>query len=105
MATEVIVAIVASLTTVLVAIGGWVFAWTLNRDTKRLATLERRNQELVDEVRARMHMEDVAVSWIAESEGLTEAQAKLQLRERGEKLYGSRPRMSPSQIDRYDEES
>ncbi|MEZ5954032.1 MAG: hypothetical protein R3C13_06950 [Hyphomonas sp.] len=106
MQTEVIVAIVGAITTFLVAVGGWVFAWILNRDTKRRTELERENERLKaktrslsDEVRARMDMEDTAVEWIAELEGLTQRQAKLQLRDKAEGIAGRRPRMSPSTLD------
>ena len=42
MEKEVIVAIVGSLTTLAVAIGGWVFYWAMHRDAKTRDRLEKK---------------------------------------------------------------
>src|SRR5579872_3632008 len=66
MEKEIAVAIVGSFTTVLVAAGGWVFAWLLQRETKA----RERQRDLIEnwqkELLARIALEDVSTEWIAE---------------------------------------
>ena len=54
------------LTTLLVAAGGWVFAYLMQRDAKRRASLERKLTRLEDEVRARIALEKAACEWLSE---------------------------------------
>lgn len=100
MEKEIAVAIVGSFTTVLVAAGGWVFAWLLQRETKA----RERQRDLIEnwqvELLARIALEDVSAEWIAELTGKPKRQVKIEARERAEKKSGARPRYSRSDVYR-----
>jgi hypothetical protein len=95
---EVIIAIFGSVTTLAVAIGGWAFAWAMQRDAKKRERQQKRIAKLEDEVRARMAEEKSASEWIAELTNKTFQAAMLELRSRTEKTSGLRPQMFPSDL-------
>lgn len=66
MEKEVLVAIVGSVTTVAVAIGGWVFGWLMQRDARTRERQRNQIDHLKDEVRARIEVENTASQWLAE---------------------------------------
>lgn len=98
MEKEVVVAIVGATTTLVVAIGGWTFAWMMQRDTQTRDRLRKRVAQLTDDVRARIEVEKEATALIAELSNKTQQAAMLEVRKRTEEKTGLRPRLSPSQL-------
>lgn len=99
MEKEVIVAIVGSLTTLAVAIGGWVFYWAMHRDAKTRDRLEKKVLKLEKEVEARMDVEKSANLWIAELAKKTPLAAMREVRKRAKATSRFSPKMSPSDLD------
>ena len=105
MSETLIVAIIGSGTTVLVSFLGWVFAWQINRDTKRMqraretiAEMNRYMAELRGECQTRIKHEEVAASALAEAEGITANQAKLRIRNLCEERFAVRPQLSSAYL-------
>jgi hypothetical protein len=92
--SDVLVALIGSATTVLVASGGWCFAWMLHRDSKARERQERRIEKLQEELIARIVHEQKANEWLAEVTKLTPRAVMLELRKRVEKEIGRRPQMT-----------
>lgn len=91
-------ALLGYLTTLLVAAGGWMFAYLMQRDAKRRARLERKLSRLEDEVRARIALEKAACEWLGELSTKTPHAAKLELRKRAQERSGLRPKMAESDL-------
>ena len=91
--------ILASLISVLGALGGAYLGAHTHQQASRIHRLERRIERYRAEIRARMAEEDVACAWLVE-QGIaaTEHAAKLQLRERTETKHGVRPSMTPREV-------
>lgn len=86
------------LTTLLVAAGGWVFAYLMQRGAKRRASLERKLTRLEDEVRARIALEKAACEWLSEKTQKTPLAVKLELRKRAQERSGLRPKLAESDL-------
>ncbi|MCC7279355.1 MAG: hypothetical protein IT487_13715 [Chromatiaceae bacterium] len=86
------------LTTLLVATGGWVFAYLMQRDAKLRARLEGKLTRLEDEVRARIALEKAACVWLSELTEKTHHAAKLELRKRAQDRSGLRPKLAESDL-------
>ena len=94
MNSDVLVALIGSVTTVLVASGGWWFAWMLHRDSKTRERQEKRLEKLQEEVTSRIVHEQKANEWIAELTKGTARGVMLELRKRVEDEIGRRPQMT-----------
>ena len=78
--------------------GAAVTAW-VQRETKKIAALERRVERYKAEIRARQAQEDVAAEWLAELDvANTPRAAKTLLRERTEQRRGIRPSIGPAEV-------
>ena len=73
------VALIGSSITMLVAIGGWIFSYLLQRDAKRTVQNERKITRLEDEIRARIALEKAACEWVAELTSRTSEAVKREI--------------------------
>ena len=91
--------IVASLIAVLGTLGGAAVSAWIQRESKKIAALEKRVERYRAEIRARQAEEEEASEWLAD---LLKAEspnaAKLQLRERTARNRGVRPSLAPSEV-------
>lgn len=99
MEKEVLVAIIGSITTVGVAAGGWMFAWYVQKESKRREREVELIERLRKEVLARIELEEDAIKWLAELTQRPQNAVKLEVRERAEKRTDQRPTMSKSHKD------
>jgi hypothetical protein len=91
-------ALLGYLTTLLVAAGGWSFAYLMQRDAKRRRRLERKVARLENEVRARLALEKAACEWISELVNKTPRAPQLKLRNRAQERFGLRPKLADSDL-------
>lgn len=78
--------------------GAFLGSW-LQREAKKIASLERRIDRYRTEIRARQAEEGVAAKWLHElGVGSTENSAKLALRERTELETGQRPSIGAAEV-------
>ena len=98
MEKEVQVAIVGSLTTVLAAALGWLFAWFMQRESKARERQRNWIRALENEVRARMEEEKVANEWLGELLNRRSQSVTLEVRKRTEEQSDVRPQMSPRDL-------
>ncbi len=91
--------VIASVIAVLGTLGGaFVTAW-VQRESKKIASLERRVDRYKSEIRARQAEEKVAAEWLAElGVAATPRVAKTLLRERTEQIEGLRPNIGPAEV-------
>jgi hypothetical protein len=99
MSETLIIATTGYVVTLLVAIGGWVFGYRIQNQSRRLARLEKRANQLKSEVRARIALENAACEWLAGLTNRTSNSVKLELRDLTEKTSGLRPEMSNSALN------
>jgi len=92
--SDVLVALIGSVTTVLVASGGWWFAWMLHRDSKARERQEKRIEKFQEEVIARIVHEQKANEWLAQLTNGTARGVMLELRKMVEDEIGRRPQMT-----------
>jgi hypothetical protein len=93
-----LIALLGYLVTLLVAIGGWVFAYHIHRDAKRLDQLERKTTRLKEEVRARIALEKTACHWLGDLTARTPRSVQLELRTRNQERSGLRPKLSENDL-------
>lgn len=98
MSSEVLVALIGSLTTGLVAAGGWWFAWRVHRDGREQERQQAKMQRVLNELFARAVFERKANEWIAELDGRTSESAKREIRKRVRDELGYGPEMSELEI-------
>ena len=98
MSNDVTIAIIGSATTMVVALGGWAFAYLMQRNPNKLSSQARRIDRLSDEVRARIALEKAACDWLGEATGRSADSIKLELRTQTQDRTGLRPRMSSSDV-------
>ena len=78
--------------------GGLVTVWA-QRESKKMASLEKRVQRYNNEIRTRQAQEDIAAEWLYELGVASSARAaKLLLRDRTEERRGLRSEIGPSGI-------
>lgn len=85
--------------TLIVAIGGWQFAYRIHVEQKRLANQTRRIQRLEEEVRARIALEKTACEWLATLTDRTSESIKRELRARTQERSGLRPKLSSHDVN------
>ena len=84
--------------TLLVAIGGWLFAYKLNKQSKRIVRLEKNNLRMRLEVRARMAVETAACEMLSELRGTTPLAIQRELRDKTHTQTGLRPKLTPRDV-------
>lgn len=91
--------VIAALIAVFGTLGGaFVTSW-VQRDSKKITSLQRRVDRYRVEIRARQAEEDVAAEWLAELGAATSARAaKTLLREKTEQQKGLRPGVGPAEV-------
>lgn len=92
------VALIASGAALLVAIGGWIVTYWLNRQGKKLDRQQRRIVKLEQDMRAHIAIEKEACAWLSEVNGRTEQANLPELRKRNFARTGLRPKLSLSDI-------
>ena len=90
------VALIANGITLVVAIGGWTFAYLMQREKKLIASQKRKMEKFQVEVRARIALEKAACEWLSELTHRTNDAVKRELRNRAQERSGIRPKMSDS---------
>lgn len=91
--------IIASIVAVVGTLGGTLIGALIQREAKKIASLERRVERYRVEIRARQAEEDVAALWLLElGASNSERAAKLTLRQRTETERGIRPSIGPAEM-------
>ena len=98
MSNEVLVAIIGGITTLSVAVAGWVFAYRLQCSSARFQRLQKRISRLETEVRARIGHERTACDWLGQLLDKSPESVKRDLRARTYARIGTRPRMAESDL-------
>lgn len=106
MDNAVLVALIGSATTVLVALIGWVFAWRINKDTKELNRFKFTSQEFKakceefkTEIETRIILENIAIKQLSVLTDEPERTVKIELREKCKAASGRKPKHSSSTLD------
>lgn len=97
---EVLLSLIGHVTTVLVAAGGWWFAWKLQAERKRQERQQKQLEKMGDEILARIILEERALAFIVAKSGDNAATIKRRLRNEVEQEIGWKPRMTKSQTKR-----
>jgi len=94
-----IAAVISAAIAVVGTLGGVVIAALIQREAKKIASLERRVERYKAEIRSRQCEEDVAAEWLVEL-GVADSlpAAKVRLRNRTEERKGLRPNIGPSEV-------
>ncbi len=100
MEKDLLLAIPAHITTIVVAVGGWIFTWKMQRQARAMERLERRVKLLRAEVLARIEHENISVERLSESCAIPHQTIKVQLRDAALTRCGIRPRLTKSQVER-----
>ena len=100
MSVELWIALGANLTSLLVAAGGWVFAWRLQKEKKKQDRRDRLLQRALREIMARIVLEEQTVAHFLDEQPLGRQALKVSLRDRVEQELGYRPAMSRSEVKR-----
>ena len=91
--------IVAAVIAVLGTLGGAAVTAWVQRETKKVAALERRVERYKNDIRARQAQENVAAEWLVElGVANTFHAAKRMLRDRTEQRRGIRPSIGPAEV-------
>lgn len=105
MSVELWIALAANLTSLLVAAGGWVFAWRLQREKKRQDRRDKLLERALREILARIALEDKALDHLAAQLSVNRQGLKVELRVAVEAESGYRPAMSRSEVKRFIEQN
>jgi hypothetical protein len=100
MEKEILLSLIGHLTTVLVAAGGWWFAWRLQKEKKQQERQQKQLEKMADEILARIILEERSLTFIHEKLGLRQETVKRQLRDQVDAEIGWKPRMSKSETKR-----
>lgn len=98
MSETVLIAVAGNVVTLLVAFGGWIAAYLMQREAKGRKRLEDKVAKLEAEVRARIALEKAACDWLAELTDRSLDAVKRELRSRAQDRSGLRPKMSDSDL-------
>lgn len=102
---EMWIAVGANLTSLLVAAGGWLFAWRLQKEKKRQDRRDKLLERALREIHARIVLEEKSVEYLVGQLPLGKQAVKLELRDLVEKELGYRPAMSRSEVKRFIEQN
>lgn len=105
MSVELWIALGANLTSLLVAAGGWLFAWRLQKEKKKQDRRDRLLTRALREILARIAVEEQAIDYIAQRLPANRQGLKVALRDAVEAELGYRPAMSRSEVKRLIERS
>lgn len=100
MSMELMIALGANLTSLLVAAGGWVFAWRLQKEQKKQDRRDKLLERALREILARIVLEDKALDHVAAQLPINRQGLKVSLRDAVEAELGYRPAMSRSEVKR-----
>ncbi len=100
MSVELWIALGANLTSLLVAAGGWLFAWRLQKEKKRQDRRDKLLARALREILARIALEEATLDHIAERLPVNRQGLKVGLRDAVEAELGYRPAMSRSEVKR-----
>lgn len=105
MSVEMWIALGANLTSLLVAAGGWLFAWRLQKEKKQQDRRDRLLERALREILARIALEDKALDSLAARLSGNRQGLKVELRDAVEAELGYRPAMSRSEVKRFIEQN
>lgn len=105
MSVELWIALGANLTSLLVAAGGWVFAWRLQKEKKKQDRRDKLLERALREILARIALEDKALDHVAAQGAANRQGLKVELRDAVEAELGYRPTMSRSEVKRFIEQN
>lgn len=88
-------ALLGSITSLFIAITGWITTHIANKQRKHLENLESKNEEFKSELRVRDGIENAACQWLGKKLGRTPVSIKIQLRNKADKKFGIRPKLTP----------
>jgi hypothetical protein len=83
---------------ILIAVGGWVCTYVIQRDVKNHNQMESRIKKLEAEIKARIILEEVTCLSIADLTSRPIGSIKLEMRDKAESSTGLRPKMSISNL-------
>lgn len=98
MTENILIALLGNFITLLVATGGWVFAFYMHRDAKERERLARKVRRLEDELRSRIALEKTACALLSEETGKSPEAVKRDIRNKTQEASGLRPKMSASHL-------
>lgn len=96
---EMIVALIGSATSLLIAMGGWIFAARQARHQLHIERLERRVERLRKDGEARVALEKLTCAYIGEQQGRTALAVQRELRDLTKQKTGLRPRLTPANYE------
>ncbi|UYV16346.1 hypothetical protein [Porphyrobacter sp. ULC335] len=102
---EMWLALGANLTSLVVAAGGWLFAWKLQKEKRRQDRRDKLLDRALREVHARIVLEEKSVDYFVDEQPLGRQALKVELRDLVEQEIGYRPAMSRSEIKRLIEQN
>ncbi|WP_285712310.1 hypothetical protein [Erythrobacter oryzae] len=100
MTVELWIALGANLTSLLVAAGGWLFAWRLQKEKKKQDRRDKLIERTLREVMARIVLEEKSIDHLLDEQPLGRQALKVTLRDLVEAELGYRPAMSRSDVKR-----
>ena len=95
MTNEIMLALIGSVTSLVIAAGGWVWAARQARLTLEIERLERRLDRLISDGRARVALEKVTCEYLGEQQQRPGRAIQLELRALTQQKTGLRPRLTP----------
>jgi hypothetical protein len=99
------IALGANITSLLVAAGGWAFAWRLQNEKKKQDRRDKLLQRALREIMARVVLEEKTLDYVVDDQPLGRQALKVALRDQVEAELGYRPSMSRSDVKRYIEQN
>jgi hypothetical protein len=98
MSVELWIALAANVTSLLVAAGGWLFAWRLQNEKKKQEQRDKLLERSLREILVRIALEEQILDFAAEQLPMKKKAIQNLLRDRVEAELGYRPAMSRSQV-------
>lgn len=105
MSVELWIALGANLTSLLVAAGGWLFAWRLQKEKKKQDRRDTLLRRALREVMARIVLEEKSIDYVLDELPHGRQALKVSLRDLVEAELGYRPAMSRSEVKRLLEQN
>lgn len=100
MEKDVVLAALAQITTMVVAVGGWVFAWRMQNQVKAVERLQRKVNILKADALARIEHEKLAIERLSELCPTSKSDIKEGLRKAVFVQCGVRPTLTRSRVER-----
>jgi hypothetical protein len=99
------IALGANFTSLMVAAGGWLFAWRLQKEKKKQDRREKLLDRALREIMARIVLEEKSIDHFLDEQPLGRQALKVALRDQVEAELGYRPTMSRSEVNRFIEQN